>query len=396
MKVTTRLFVSALSVIFLLITLAASSLIKETSFSGEDIDDRECESNEENTEHRNTIFYADRKIDFTWLIDSNQLAVSIGHPQGQLNLLTLTDGAGNESTYHQLLRDEFGPIYSPIASPHEQTIVFSVEQNFGEQDTGKSDWSIYRFDINTNTLTQLSQAKEQLLVVAWLPTGNYVTVMEGTGRDAVLRNLSVDGSKEEDPIAYRNSGNFFWHPNGRDSIYAEHYEGNIYQINTLNGEVTQLTNTVFCKYDPTWSPDGNAIAYISSDDGRDNLYLADAHGKNSRSLIQPEGEISFTFSREYAWSPDGQQIAFSWLIVESYEKHTIEIYTINVDGSGMKQLTYTAGENESSPQWSPDGKRLAYLSYNEAEQKTYINVLTLADGHLIRLDPLNTEFPQFP
>lgn len=389
MKVPTWLSIILLA--FSLITLTACAFSDGDSVSEEDVDDRECIVNEENTEHRNTILYADRTIDFAWLIGSNRLVLGISAPQGQLNLLMLTVGSGNEYTYHHLLGDGFGPIYHPVASPHEQTVVFSAEQNPVEQGTNNSDWGIYRLDIDTNILTQLSQAKDQLLVAEWVPNSSFVTVMEGTGQDADYRNLSVDDSKEEVSIVYRNKGNFAWHFNGRDIIYAEHYEGNIYQINTLNGETTQLTNSEFCKYDPTWSPDGNAIAYISSDDGRDNLYLADAHGKNSRSLIQSEGEIPFTFSREYAWSPDGQQIAFSWLIVESYEKHTVEIYTINVDGSNMKQVTHTLEENESLPQWSPDGKRLAYLSYNEAERKTYINVLTLADGHLIRLDPFKNE-----
>lgn len=393
MKVSISLYIILLAIS--LITLTACVFTDKASDTG-DVSDRECEGNGENTEGSTSIFYADRKIDFAWLIDSNRLVVSIGHPQGQLNLLTLTDGTGIEYTYHHLLGDEFGPIYYPVASPHEQTVVFSVEQNFSEQDTDNSDWGVYRFDVDTNILTPLGQAKDQFYAAEWVPTGKYVTVIEGNGLDVDYRNLSVDGSEKEDSILYGNLGNFVWHTNGRDIIYAKHSEGNIYQINTLNGETTQLTNSVFCKEDPTWSPDGNTIAYISSDDGRPNLYLADAHGKNSRSLIQSEGEISFTFSREYAWSPDGQQIAFSWLIVESYEKHAIEIYTINVNGSNMKQLTYTPGENESSPQWSPDGKRLAYLSYDEVAEKTYINVLTLADGHLIRLGPLDTEFPESP
>ena len=60
-----------------------------------------------------------------------------------------------------------------------------------------------------------------------------------------------------------------------------------------------------------------------------------------------------TGGRESAWSPDGQEIAFS--------SNRGDIYVMNADGSGVDRLTdnYT-GDYE--PAWSPDGRKIAFAS----------------------------------
>ena len=108
--------------------------------------------------------------------------------------------------------------------------------------------------------------------------------------------------------------------------------------------------------------------------------MAKADGAEARSLIQFEGKVE-----QYDWSPDSQKIALSFLTIESYEKHNAEIYVLDFDGSNLRQLTQSEGENESSPQWSPDGKRLAFLSLVESEETVYLNILSLADGRKLRL-----------
>src|SRR6056297_2133775 len=60
-------------------------------------------------------------------------------------------------------------------------------------------------------------------------------------------------------------------------------------------------------------------------------------------------------------SPDGKQVAFAVTTVDEKENsmHT-EIYVMNVDGSGLKQIT-DGEKSSSSPKWSPKGDQLAYL-----------------------------------
>jgi TolB protein len=59
-----------------------------------------------------------------------------------------------------------------------------------------------------------------------------------------------------------------------------------------------------------------------------------------------------------AWSPDGQRLAYA-----TAEDGDFEIFVINLDGSGKRQLTQNKG-NDVLPAWSPDGNFVYYRSDN--------------------------------
>jgi dipeptidyl aminopeptidase/acylaminoacyl peptidase len=61
-------------------------------------------------------------------------------------------------------------------------------------------------------------------------------------------------------------------------------------------------------------------------------------------------------------SPDGRTVAFTVGTVNKAENKTLtQIYTIRIDGSNLKQIT-SGDRSNSSPRWSPDGKRIAYTT----------------------------------
>jgi len=100
-------------------------------------------------------------------------------------------------------------------------------------------------------------------------------------------------------------------------------------------------------------PSGDAaiIAYGARDaDGRQQIFIVKPDGTGKKRLTE-EGKQNFF----PAWSPNGRKLAFA-----SDRSSTLQIWTMNVDGSRPRQLT-TEGEN-IVPTWSPDGKRLAFGS----------------------------------
>ena len=117
---------------------------------------------------------------------------------------------------------------------------------------------------------------------------------------------------------------------------------------------------------PAWSPDGRTIVFVSSRDGNGEVYAMDADGSAPRNLTQNPAE-----DVRPAWSPDGRSIAFvsgrssrpssrckpgagrCWRDPQS------EIYVMNADGSGKRNLTRRASDDY--PTWSPDGRRIAFL-----------------------------------
>jgi TolB protein len=127
---------------------------------------------------------------------------------------------------------------------------------------------------------------------------------------------------------------------------------------------------------PVWSPTGNKIAFASSTVAKAAASVspepasATAEGLTGIYLINVDGTglckltNTETVADGLVWSPDGEQIAF-------YHKDTI--YVIDTEGSGLKQLAEGA-----SAAWSPDGQKIAFV--NDSHELHVIN----ADGSGMR------------
>jgi TolB protein len=131
-----------------------------------------------------------------------------------------------------------------------------------------------------------------------------------------------------------------------------------------DGRQMQLTPDGF---DPQWSPDGNHLAFLRRAGTMDNLWIVKAAGGGEKQLTSG-GVMVGGFSilpynrmqaRDYSWSPDGRQLAYS-----SKKSGEPELWTIAADGSGETKLS-NHGDAKLflySPFWSEDGRQLAYLS----------------------------------
>jgi len=71
------------------------------------------------------------------------------------------------------------------------------------------------------------------------------------------------------------------------------------------------------------------------------------------------------FCQELSWSPDGSKVAFS----ARTEKEPYEIYTVNADGSGLKQITNDTTEDYWTF-WSTDGKKIAFVMRENPEEES--------------------------
>jgi Tol biopolymer transport system component len=130
-------------------------------------------------------------------------------------------------------------------------------------------------------------------------------------------------------------------------------------------------------FSPTWSPDGQVIAY-DSDFG---LHLTNEDGSIGGQFYNRSLDALSTDTRDTspAWSPDGTRIAFMFNQHDHWE-----IYVMNADGSNRVRLTkeepFTPRPPHNvSPAWSPDSRHIAFFTNRNGEFKWELYVMD-ADG----------------
>ena len=165
--------------------------------------------------------------------------------------------------------------------------------------------------------------------------------------------------------------------------------GDLYALPFSGGEAKLLIGGLGMETQPTFSPDGKTLAFLSDRDGSENLWIADANGSNPKQLTK---DSTATFVSP-AWSPDGQFLAVSRITPTS---RTAEIWMYHRDGGTGVQVT-KAAEREGTPnpdrlsslgaRFSPDGK---FLYYSRRKGLFSYNV-TLPLWQLIRRDRVTGE-----
>jgi Tol biopolymer transport system component len=149
-------------------------------------------------------------------------------------------------------------------------------------------------------------------------------------------------------------------------VSARNGVADIYRTNEAGTEQVRLTQNGRNNESPTWSPDGQKIAFLSHEVGAtDNtaishLYVMDPDGSGVINLASELDQSVIMLT----WSPDSQRIAF--VAVSTPEGGAflgMNIYVVNRDGSELTQVTEMSSGTVGcwSPTWSPDNSQLVYV-----------------------------------
>jgi TolB protein len=126
------------------------------------------------------------------------------------------------------------------------------------------------------------------------------------------------------------------------------------------------------------------IAYVSRDDGVYRLVVADSDGDNEQALLTSREPIMSP-----SWSPDGRQIAYV-----SFEKRRAMVYVQSLSSRKRALIADFPGSN-SAPAWSPDGKQIAMVLTRDGESQIYLANSNGTQLHRITYsDAIDTE-PSF-
>lgn len=254
-----------------------------------------------------------------------------------------------------------------------------------------ADWSLCIMDASGNNMRKIvdkttscskpirSRAGTQLLFTTHTSDSYYELYsvnIDGTGLTLIDRVESRNG--------YLGSPD--WSPDDRQIIYIKFWYDS-WKSDFIIYNNDDRTHTILNikdkeeedKHNPRFSPNGKQIAYcaeVKSDTAyihshhNHHIYTVDVNGKNNQLIIR-NGSAPI-------WSPKGDKIVY----LSSGINGSSQIFVANADGSGKKQLTSSVSpqwwdtgfprDGNSNPQWTTDGKKIVYVSYENGKSEIFI------------------------
>ena len=301
---------------------------------------------------------------FNWTRDGK---IGISLSTGVSNIFIKELQTGKETQLTNTLTREMHPRWSPDGS---QIAFISFRE-------GKSNlWTIPSAGGEANNATanmpNPDASPRYITRPSWLPDGKWLAYGGIFGEDRGIWTVPAKGGSPEkmkfdfDPrigdcdvspdgatIAFDYTGANEGNPIKGSRVF----EQDIYVIPLKGGSpqrITMIAKSGLSFNSPRWAPDGKTIAFRSMD------WLEYNEGKNSEEIWVcefPGGEPKAitkkmkAFLTHLSWSPDGKTIVFSIL-----EKDKSQIYAVSSDGGEIKKMDIEG----FSPDFSPDGKRIAY------------------------------------
>ena len=171
----------------------------------------------------------------------------------------------------------------------------------------------------------------------------------------VARRLTFDN---------RNAASLAWTPDGRSIVFASDRRGNsaLWRVSRSGGAPERVPLVGDNASDPAFSRAGWKLAYTQFFQDA-NIWRVDPAGREA-----PVKVISSTqYDSSPQYSPDGSRIAF-----RSTRSGSNEIWVSDADGRTPVQLTRFGGPLTGCPRWSPDGMRLAFDTRPEGQADIYV------------------------
>jgi Tol biopolymer transport system component len=270
------------------------------------------------------------------------------------------------------------PSATPSPTPRPGWIAFESQR--GEL----GDYEIVVMRPDGSQQTNLTRSWADDLAPAWSPSGRQIAFV--SLRDTLtgkwgLENSSIYGL-HFDPVrgaageVWRitdgegSDGWPTWSPDGQRIAFHSDRSGNwdIWIVGIDGSGLVQLTTNPRNDRYPNWSADGK-IAFTSNRGGSEDIWVLDVEEALRQGDDSAAVNLTQTAHRDrYAiWSPDARQLTFN-----TNRDGDFEVYVMNADGSEPRNLSRSPDSTEGLADWSPDARRLVFYSDRGGNKNVYI------------------------
>jgi dipeptidyl aminopeptidase/acylaminoacyl peptidase len=269
--------------------------------------------------------------------------------------------AGRPLTVDDLLAVK--AVSDPQVSPDGKWVAYVV----GEPDraTEKTNSDLWLVPISGGEPKRLTTAPGADAHPRWSPDGQTIAFTSNRGGSTQIWLLPVDGGEARPltklPIDVAGP---IWSPQGdRIAFVAEVYPGKTPEETAARDKEKEASKSKVRIFDKLM-----IRHWTTWDEGkRSHLFVADARTGEAKDLT-PKLDVNtppapFGGSNDYAWSPDGKELAFTAEPIKDPAWSTnTDIWTVPAQGGEPKNLTEENQGADAQPAYSPEGNRLAYLS----------------------------------
>jgi TolB protein len=232
------------------------------------------------------------------------------------------------------------------------------------------DGKVYRIDQDGADVALASSGEHQAMSPAWARDGRRFAYMEFADGRGQLFVQDVATNRRVSVTTTGRSLDFTpaFSPDSKTLAFSRATEEgtDVYTINVHDNCCLQrLTRGGFSdNLSPTYSPDGQRIAFVSTRPGLPQIYVMAADGTDQQLFAPFDYGVSGS-SNAPEWSPDGQSVAFHRDV-----GGTLQVFVLDVRTRTVRQLT-SLGRNED-PTWAPDGRHLAFVSDRSGYRQLWV------------------------
>ncbi len=232
------------------------------------------------------------------------------------------------------------------------------------------DGKVWQIDQDGADKKLVSSSDRQAMSPAWAADGRRFAYMEFWAGHGQLFVQDMATGKRAAVVTTGAALDFTpaFSPDGKTLAFSRAIEEgtDVYTVNLKDNCCLQrLTVGRFSdNLSPTYSPDGQRMAFVSTRAGLPQIYVMAADGTDQQ-LFAPFDYGVTGSSNAPEWSPDGQSVAFHRDVAG-----TLQIFVLDVRTRTVRQLT-SVGRNED-PTWAPDSRHLCFVSDRSGYRQLWI------------------------